>query len=392
MSRLADQRILIAISSLRGGGAERVAAALATSWAGQGRDIRIVTLGEKSDFDYPLGHGVAHVALGLAHGSGSLRHRLLGNLRAIGAYRRGIKRYRPDVVVGMVTATNVTIALAAFGLGCAVIGSERASPGHDIIPPLWRVLRRVTYGMLDAVVAQTEGAADWLRRHTFARRVVVVPNPVALPVPQSAPEIRPADVCPESTRVLLGVGRLAPVKRFELLVDAFARVAGDHRDWTLVILGEGPERERLHRLVADHGLDGRVVMPGRAGNMGVWYERASLIALTSHNEGFPNVLLEAMAHGVPVVSVDCPDGPRAIVRDGVDGVLVDPADVEAFSCALSGLLKDQPARTRMGEKAREVLSRFSEQSVLRRWDDALDGGSHAPGGAPSALTTQARPR
>lgn len=368
-------RILIAVSSLAGGGAERTAATLARYWRDHGHDVRIVTLWGRFDSDYPLPDRVSHVALDLAHGGGSPLRRLAGNLRAVAAYRREIKRFRPEAAVGMMTTTNVVLALAAFGLGCTVIGSERSSPANSPLSRFWSVMRRFAYALLDGVTAQTEGAAAWLRRNTLARRVTVIPNSVSLPIPHGSPALAPDDVCPAGTKVLLGVGRLAPVKQFELLIEAFAQVAPARHDWTLVLLGEGPERGRLAALVERGGLQGRVLTPGRAGNMSDWYERAALIALTSHHEGFPNVLLEAMAHGVPAISVDCPDGPRAIVRDGVDGLLVAPGDVDAFSRALDRLMGDADARGRMGHAAREVLERFSERSVMQLWDDALGLGA-----------------
>ncbi|NEX92353.1 glycosyltransferase [Caulobacter sp. 17J65-9] len=270
----------------------------------------------------------------------------------------------------MITQTNVMVALAGIGLGCRVVGSERSSPANSPLSRTWSVLRRFAYGLLDETLAQTGGAADWLRANTFARRVRVIPNAITLPVPDNSPTLDPAAVCPAGP-VVLGVGRLAPVKRFELLVEAFAQAAPAHPDWTLVLLGEGPERDRLERLVADHGLAGRILLPGRAGNMTAWYQRASLLALTSWHEGFPNVLLEAMAHGVPVASVDCPDGPRAIVRDGVDGLLVSPPEADAFGRALGGLMGDDVRRARMSDAAREVLDRFSEHAVMQLWDEAI---------------------
>ncbi|MBC6983392.1 glycosyltransferase family 4 protein [Caulobacter sp. 17J80-11] len=366
-------RILIAVSALGGGGAERSAAALANTWAGQGREVRVVTLWPALDHDYPLAEGVSRVALDLAHIGGKPIQSLVGNFRALAAWRREIKRFHPDVVLGMITETNVMVALASVGLGCRVVGSERSSPANSRLSRTWGVLRRWTYGLLDGAVAQTEGAADWLRANTFARGVRVIPNAITLPVPDSSPRLDPAAVHPAGP-ILLGVGRLATVKRFELLIDAFARVAAAHPDWTLVLLGEGPERDRLEGLAADHGLQERVLLPGRAGNMSAWYERASLLALTSWHEGFPNVLLEAMAHGVPVVSVDCPDGPRAIVRDEVDGVLVDPPGADELGRALDGLMGDDARRGRMSDAAREVLDRFSEPAVMRQWNEALGLG------------------
>ena len=105
------------------------------------------------------------------------------------------------------------------------------------------------------------------------------------------------------------MGRLGPKKNYEVLLDVFSQLAQSHRDWDLVILGEGSERPTLESKVKSAKLDGRVFLPGRAGNVGEWYERADLYVMSSHFEGFPNTLAEAMAHGMPAVAFDCDTWP-----------------------------------------------------------------------------------
>jgi len=133
-------------------------------------------------------------------------------------------------------------------------------------------------------------------------------------------------------RIVLAVGRFTKVKGFDLLIKAFAGIAIAYADWDLVILGEGPERSDLEAQVEALGLGHRVKLPGRAGNMPDWYARADLFVMSSHFEGFPLVLVEAMAHGCPAVSFDCDTGPRDIIRDEMDGRLVRPvSDTGAVS-------------------------------------------------------------
>lgn len=366
-------KILIAIASLGGGGAERTAVNLAAYWTAQGREVRLVTLASEDLDCYAVPAGVSRAALGLAHGGGAPWRRLTANVQAVAAYRREIAGFRPDVVVGLITQVNVLIALASLGLSCATVGSERISPGHWAIPRAWSFLRRHGYGLLDVVTAQTEGAAAWIRTHTRARRTEVIPNAVALPLARGdGPALDPAAVCAPGEKVLLGVGRLTEQKRFDLLIETFAELAPARPDWRLVVLGEGPDRGRLEALTRTLGVADRVRLPGRADNVADWYARASAFALCSDFEGFPNVLAEALAHGVPAVATDCPDGPRDIVRDGVDGFLVPPRDGAALAARLAALMDDEGLRRRMAQAGPDVLARFAPERVMGRWDATIE--------------------
>lgn len=179
---------------------------------------------------------------------------------------------------------------------------------------------------------------------------------------------------------LLGVGRLHPDKGFDVLIDAYARLAGRFPDWDLLILGEGDERARLAAQAEAAGLAGRVYMPGRGGNVADWYESADLYVLSSRFEGLSNTLLEAMASGLAPVSFDCDTGPREIVREGVDGLLVRPVgQADALADALAGLMSDPQARARLAAEAVTTRERFSAARVLGLWqqlfDDALGRSS-----------------
>jgi glycosyltransferase involved in cell wall biosynthesis len=200
----------------------------------------------------------------------------------------------------------------------------------------------------------------------------VIPNPCVYPLPVSEPRLDPADWVAPARRVVLAVGRLGEEKAFAGLIDAFARLAVRFPEWDLVILGEGGERAALEDQVAESGLAGRVLLPGRVGNLAVWYRRTALYVMSSRFEGFPNTLLEAMAHGLPAVSFDCETGPADIIREGVDGHLVPPADGEAgLAWGMAAMMQDDEQRQRMGKAAVTVQARFSPERVMAEWDDVL---------------------
>ena len=362
-------KILLLMHSLSAGGAERAACTLANFWAGKGSEVTIVTLAPVSADFYPLDRRVGRISLDLAGASRHALHGLWQNTRRVMALRRLLRSLRPDIALAMMSTPNVLLALASLWLpALQTIGSERCYPPHAPLGRLWHVLRRTLYGRLSAMVALTGECAHWIETRTSASRVVVIPNAIAWPLPDNPPRRSLPRLCQPQRKRLLAVGRLDPVKNFDALIVAFARLAGAFPEWDLVILGEGPERARLAATIGRMGLVQRVAMPGMAGNVAYWYGQADLFALTSLSEGFPNVLAEAMAHGVPAVSVDCNTGPRDIIRHGIDGLLVPPDDIAALSEALSRVMGDAALRGQLAINATQARERFSVEKIGQMWE------------------------
>lgn len=364
-------RILLFIHSLHGGGAERVAADLSAHWAGMGREVMVVTQASAEGDVYTLHPKVRREVLHTAGEGGGLRG-IWSNIQRVRALRRVVKAFRPDIVLAMMTTASVLSVLACAGLPCRVIVTEHTHPPSQTLSGFWQRLRRLTYPRAARVVALTRGTADWLAQHVPGSRLAVIPNPVHFPLPRAEPILTP--VSGDGRKRLLAVGRLHADKGFDLLIQAYAPLAASHPDWDLVILGEGDERPALEAQVRAAGLASRIFMPGRAGNVGDWYESADLYVLTSRFEGLSNTLLESMASGLAAVSFDCDTGPREIVREGVDGVLVRPnGDVSALCKALDAVMKNDTDRRRMAQAATDVRDRFSAERVLQKWQELFDG-------------------
>ena len=362
-------RLLIYIHSLENGGAERVVANLANHWASLGWAVTVVTVAPQARDFYVLDAGVGRRCLDLAGQGGGLFAGVVRTARRARALRRVLREVQPAVALSAMHTANVVLALAARGLpGVRTVGSEHNFPPKAPMGVVWETLRRHAYGHLHTVVALTHECAHWLERHSHARRVPVIPNPVVWPLSQHAPLVNPAMSCAPGRQILLGVGRLSEEKNFTTLIAIFARLAPLHPDWDLVILGEGAQRAALSAQVQAGGFGQRVFLPGSVGNVGDWYARASLYAMSSHFEGFPNTLVEAMAYGVPAVSFDCDTGPRDIIRHGIDGMLVAPGDVEGMASALDTLMRDSRARARFAQRAVDARERFSMEKISRMWE------------------------
>ncbi|MDC0115844.1 glycosyltransferase, partial [Methylophilaceae bacterium] len=297
-------KLLVFIHSLSSGGAERVTSNLANYWAEKGWDISIVTItGCELDF-YQLHPSIHRVALSLDKDSTNLFESIKNNYCRIKALRNILKQQKPVVALAMMSTSSILLALASKGLNIPVLGSERVHPPMWPLGRIWEWLRRISYGQLDAVITLSVESASWLKKQTNVKKVIIIPNAVAYPIAAYKPKFSPKtsnDYCFS----LIAVGRLAPQKGFERLLCAFAELAPRFPDWHLTILGEGDARDALEKLRLKLDLEKCVLLPGVVGNLGEWYESADLFVMTSLFEGFPNTLTEAMAYGLPVVSVDC---------------------------------------------------------------------------------------
>jgi len=372
-------RLTAVIGWLGAGGAERMMAILTNAWVERGWDVElVVTLARSADeqfFDVDPRVSIRH--LDLYRPSRGLGDAIRANLRRVRTLRRAIRASRPDAVLAFTLETNVLTVLASLGLGVPVVVEEHIFSSWPPLKLRWRLLRLATYPLASSVVALTPSALATLGL-ARGRRGRVVPNPVLAPPPSTVMSADPP--------VIVAMGRLVPQKGFDMLLDAFAPVAGRHPGLRLEIWGEGPERAGLEGHRDELGLRSRVSFPGITPNADEVLRRASVFVLSSRREGFPMVLGEAMANGVPSVSFDCPSGPRELIRDGIDGLLVPPNDVAALSNALERLVVDRDLAARLRARAPEVVERFSLSSVLDRWDDifaevgATSGGARAKSG------------
>ncbi len=352
-------RILIAIPSLSAGGAERVVTTLANAWSRNGRDVAIVTFELSSDKPfYTLDAAVKVEQLALPPIPKPKWRAIAHTFTRIAALRKLIRAKKPDVVISFLTKMNVMTSLAADGLSVPVIISERNNPYVQKFDWFWDLARAFAFPKAFAFVTMTEGAAAFFPENQ-RRRTRIIPNPVSIPaVARRA----------STGKTLTAVGRLTAQKRFDRLLDAFAVIAKDFPDWSLVIWGEGDLRVELEAHANRLGLGARVRFPGLTEKPGGWLETADILALSSDYEGWPNVVIEALAGGVPVVAVDCEFGVREILHDGALGLMAPRDDTNAFANALARVMSDAALRSRLAAAGREAAKRYSPEAISAQWD------------------------
>jgi GalNAc-alpha-(1->4)-GalNAc-alpha-(1->3)-diNAcBac-PP-undecaprenol alpha-1,4-N-acetyl-D-galactosaminyltransferase len=358
-------KVTLVIYGLGGGGAERVMSILANYWAAQGWEIALIMLVAPTQAAfYPLHPLIKLKPLGLAENSTNPIAAIRNTWRRVTILRQEIIASQPDVVISFMNSVNVYNILACWNLRIPTIVSEHTYPGVNDANQIWQFLMKWSYRYADVVTVLTHNAVPFYPA-AQGYRTIVMPNPVMTPPPVSVTE--PLLLTPS----LLAVGRLDPRKGFDLLLRAFHQIHDRYPDWQLTILGEGSIRSELEELRSQLQLTDRVHLPGAVKNVRDYLDRADLFVLPSRTEGFPMALCEAMACGLPVIATDCLSGPRDIITDGVDGVLVPTEDVEALAAGLAALMSDPAHRQQLALNAPSVLDRFGLDRVMVMWKEAI---------------------
>ncbi|RVU25136.1 glycosyltransferase family 4 protein [Streptomyces antnestii] len=275
-----------------------------------------------------------------------------------------------DVVVGTRPGLNVHLARQTRR-GPIRVGQEHLTLDSHT-PALRRQLRAV-YPRLDALTTTTEADARAYRAKMRLPgvRIEAVPNPVP------APGLEPAD---GSGKWVVAAGRLAPVKRYDLLVRAFDQVRAERPDWRLRIYGSGKQKDKLRALIDELGLYNHVFLMGPAHPIEPEWAKGSIAAVTSSLESFGMTIVEAMRCGLPVVATDCPHGPGEIIDNGVDGRLVEVGNVEAISGGLLELINNDALRARMASAALKDSERFDPARIAERYESLFGSLTARHGG------------
>lgn len=372
VDRVTDRsdRLLLVLPSLERGGGERVLLQLARSFLAAGREVHIAAL---------LGGGPlrAHVP------DGAILHELVDATRAPEGFalaRRAfpklvslVRRIKPHAVLSTMTGTNLLTVLACMRArtGSRLVLREAASL-VNAKSALKRQAMRWLYRRADALVAVSGGIAQDLRGLGLTEdRIHVIHNPV------DADRLRKLTVIGLPLEVrdkmpyVISIGRLAEQKDQQTLLRAYAESAlrGSHH---LIIVGDGDQRATLECMVQDLGISDRVVLTGALDNPYHLLANASLHVLSSRWEGYPNVLLEALALGVPVVSTDCPHGPRELLSAGRYGRLAPVGD----SVALARVMEEELVNPSIGIE--EVIAAHDPRIVASLYLAVLDGRREVP--------------
>lgn len=359
------QKIAFHLNSLQQGGAERVVSNLANRFAKEGYEVVIATEWYGTD-EFALDQKVRRVHVGLTKEDEN-RSRISKMLRRIWYLRRFMKKEKPDVVVAFTRGVLYRALAAGIGTGIPVVISVRTDPVGHYDKKADKLRIPLLFPHAAGCVFQTEGAkaffAPYLQENS---RIILNPlNPKYVGVPE--PAVRTKDIVQS--------GRLVDFKNQPMLIRAFLKVHEKHPDYTLKIYGPDSKdgtKEILESIIHENYAEDFVKLMGGSNTLEKDLADAALYAFSSDWEGLPNALMEAMALGLPVVSTDCPcGGPKTLIEDGVNGLLVPIMDEKAMTDGILRLIEDRELAERLGREARKISERANEDAVFEQWQTYL---------------------
>lgn len=282
--------------------------------------------------------------------------------------RKIVKSINPDTIITFQDVANFPTLLATIGLKTNLIISERVDPTYYTYHATRKILRSLLYPLANSIVVQTQHIADLMPKSTL-KRVKVIPNPA----PEVASLARP-DIPFQQNFQAIAAGRLEDQKNFSFLINAIAHAQPHLKNWQVAIYGEGSQRKVLQKQIETLGLKRLVTIHKACDNLGIKMQQSNMFLLSSKFEGFPNVLLEAIAHGLPCIANRRVSGVKEMIQDGVNGILLPEKHntPELFGDALAKLANNPDLLKKMGARSAYVATLYHRKSIYRQWQDLLD--------------------
>lgn len=328
-------------------GTERIASDVVNSLFEAGLDVSFVVLSASVESYYELDSGI-HVF--------SLNTPFNKRIQAAIKLRKLLKKESPDFLVNVGVPMGQISLLATCGLKTKIIGWEHFNlRAGSKFGYYWRLLAaKLCY---KTVVLTQKDRTDYLEK--VDTNVVCIPNFITRFIDSKSPL---------ESKIVLSVGRLTSQKGYDFLLQAWQKILKQTPDWKLQIVGSGNDEEGLKLQAASLNVLDSVSFIPATNNVEQYFGRASLYVMSSRFEGMPMVLLEAKMHGLPCVSFNCPNGPDEIIRNSIDGLVVELGDIDALSQAMLFLMNDKDKLKEFGDRAKEdALQRFTKKVAIEKW-------------------------
>ena len=354
------KRICFLIGNLNNsGGTERVTSIIANELSKQGYDVSILSLYDGTNPFFELVPKIQ--TYNIYKKKISFKKNYIGVTWKI---RQFVHKYKIDIFIVVDSISCIFTIPALSGLKVNHICWEHFNFNTDLGKPRRRLARQLAARYCDSVVTLTErDKAYWLKGTRNKLQITAISNPCPFPAQEYIKE--------KNSKVVLAVGRLAYQKGFDLLLQSWPEVNKAMPDWELKIVGEGIDRQKLSEFIENNQLTDSVELVGNTNDVSQYYKQAEIFCLSSRFEGFPMVLLETLAFGLPVVSFDCDTGPAEILED-TGSILVPQSDINKLALSLIELMSDDEKRQTISMKSKEKAQIYQSKNIINQWIDLLE--------------------
>lgn len=347
---------MFVVPSLSDGGAERVVSVLSSELSNIIEKVSVLVYW-KTEFDYPISNKVSVINLS---GGNKYSYAQMKKIERLKKMRSIIEKERPEVIVPFLPHVCVQVGCATIGLKCNVIQTVRNNPSTTPVEAYRRRIRDFQIYRSKCTIVQNEEQLNYFPQK-LKNKIQILPNPINESFLKM--EYKGSDHFKA-----VSVGRLIEQKNYPLLIDAFSEFAKQHPDATLCIYGDGALKNTLNELILKNKMGDNIFLKGRSDNLPEILANSSVFIMSSNFEGMPNSLMEAMAVGIPVISTDCPTGPRELIGDNERGYLVEVGNQEALKKAIETV---EEKKINVQEKALKakiyVKTQFAPQEVANKF-------------------------
>lgn len=359
-------KVLFFIPSLEYGGAELTVINLANHLTDLGHVVCITTLGKTQRTVGDLNKNISVFEINDDSTSMNLFGKTINFFRRLVHLRAYLKRLAPDIAISFLTEVNTILIAASLGTNTNIIISERTHPKHHKISPFYNVLRLLLYGRATKLVVQTDDILRECTRFIKVDKISVIPNFLREEF------FFPSEVLinRKPKKIIGYVGRLSSEKRLGDLIRSFSIVLRKFPSWKLHLIGDGSEKRGLKDLVKDLDIIENVHFYPAQKNVRELLLEMSIFVLPSQYEGFSNVLLEAMASQVSVISSI--NGGAYLIEDGKDGLTYQTGDVNELAEKICWLIDNPKEASNQIENATNKVSRYSKSKLLPFWVNLIE--------------------
>ncbi|WP_170283966.1 glycosyltransferase [Flagellimonas olearia] len=358
------KKIGFVIGSMSHGGAERVISIL-SNLLSQKYCITIITFKESPSF-YPLNKSVLLKSCKIKDmdrlkgpiGSIRLNYKIARNITSI------VKEEKIDLLIGFITSSNVMSIIAARLNRIPCIICERNNPKKEYLSFFWRMSRMLFYPLANVLTVQTVAVKEYYLAKKLNSNILVLKNPISPELSQLV------DHTPNRKNIILSVGRLDTNKNQKSIIEAFSNLKDP--SWSLLLIGDGGMKKELEAMISRMGQTERIQIISGVKDIHNYYNKAKIFVFASNSEGFPNALLEAMHFGLACISTDCDYGPRELIENMRNGILISTNELDELTKSTIELSGNQQLIASLGNNAQRESEKYKAENVISEWEKTIN--------------------